>query len=81
MFGSKGETEADALMDNMFKVLCTQETDTVRPRTLTHLGRDLTFKRTCGQVLDSSFEDLCDRVRNGCGLLRLLESNGFCYSP
>lgn len=63
--GSKGESDVNAQMDNMFKVLCTQETDTVRPRTLTHLGRDLTFKRTCGQVLDSTFEDLCDRVWTG----------------
>lgn len=49
-------------MTTKFKVLCSQENDTVRPRTITHLGRDLTFAKTCGQVLDSQFTELCDRV-------------------
>lgn len=51
-------------MDLAFKILCSQETDTIRPRTITHLGRDLTFAKTCGQVLDSSFGELCNRVRH-----------------
>lgn len=55
-------SNANAQMDTMFKVLCTQENDTVRKRTLTHLGRDLTFDRTCGQTLDSTFPELCERV-------------------
>lgn len=49
-------------MERMFKILCTQENDIVRPRTITHFGRDLTFQKTCGRVLDSTFEELCDRV-------------------
>lgn len=47
----------------MFKILSSQENDVVRPRTITHLGRDLKFDKTCGQVLFSTFENLCDRVR------------------
>lgn len=47
----------------MFKILCAQENDIIRPRTVTHFGRDLTFQKTCGQVLNSSFDELCDRVR------------------
>lgn len=46
----------------MFKILSSQENDVVRPRTITHLGRDLKFEKTCGQVLFSTFDDLCDRV-------------------
>lgn len=49
-------------MDKMFKILCTQENDLIRPKTFTHLGRNLTFAKTCGQVLDSTFNELCDRV-------------------
>ena len=49
-------------MERMFKILCSQENDIIRPRTITHFGRDLTFQRTCGQVLDSNFEELCNRV-------------------
>jgi len=49
-------------MNRMFKILCAEENDIIRPRTLTHFGRDLTFNRTCGQVLDSTFSELCDRV-------------------
>jgi len=58
----KGQTDADGSMNRMFKILCAEENDIIRPRTLTHFGRDLTFNRTCGQVLDSTFSELCDRV-------------------
>lgn len=70
-------------MNRAFKVLCSQENDTIRPRTITHLGRDLTFKRTCGQVLDSSFDELCDRVSicfdflQNFKYLKFLKSLGF----
>ncbi|XP_037955727.1 putative ATPase N2B [Teleopsis dalmanni] len=56
------QTNAAAEMDRMFKILCAQENDIIRPRTITHFGRDLTFQRTCGQVLDSTFTELCDRA-------------------
>lgn len=57
-----GEIDAKAEMTRMFKILCLQENDTVRPRIITHLGRDLTFAKTCGRVLYSNFAELCDRV-------------------
>lgn len=60
----KGQTDADADMNRMFKILCSEENDIIRPRTITHLGRNLTFSRTCGQVLDSTFDELCNRVSN-----------------
>lgn len=58
----KSQVNADAEMKTAFKMLCTQENDTVRQRTITHLGRDLVFQQACGQVLNSSFDELCDRV-------------------
>lgn len=61
-FYVKSECEADEVLDKMFKILSSRENDTVRPKTFTHLGRNLTFSRTCGQVLDTNFIELCDRV-------------------
>lgn len=58
-------------MDKIFKVLCSQETDHIRPRTITHFGRDLTFSRTCGQVLDSTFKELCDRPLGGSDYIQI----------
>jgi protein AFG1 len=49
-------------MDTVFKYLCSSENDIIRPRTISIKGRDVTFNKTCGQVLDSTFSELCDRV-------------------
>lgn len=58
----KGQTDANEMMNRMFKILCSEENDIIRPRAITHFGRELTFERTCGQVLNSTFNELCDRV-------------------
>lgn len=58
----KTECNADDELNRVFKILGTQENDIVRPRIITHLGRDLKFSKTCGQVLDSTFDELCDQV-------------------
>lgn len=55
------ECDATTEMNKVFKILSSKENDTVRPKTLTVLGRTVDFQRTCGQVLDSTFNDLCDR--------------------
>ena len=34
----------------------------VGPRTTIVLGRKVTFKKTCGRILDASFADLCMQV-------------------
>ncbi|XP_016981296.1 putative ATPase N2B [Drosophila rhopaloa] len=67
----KGQADADGSMNRMFKILCAEENDIIRPRTLTHFGRDLTFNRTCGQVLDSTFGELCDRPLAGSDFLQV----------
>ena len=48
-------------MDILFKVCLSKETDVVRPRTIRIKGRDVSFKKTCGQVLYCDFEELCGR--------------------
>lgn len=50
-------------LDKVFKYLCSMENDVIRSRTISIRGRNVTFRKTCGQVLDSTFEELCDRVK------------------
>ncbi|CAH2107426.1 unnamed protein product [Euphydryas editha] len=57
-----GELTADNNpVDNLFKFLISKETDTVRVRVINILGRNVKFAKTCGRVLDSTFDELCDR--------------------
>ncbi|XP_055838054.1 putative ATPase N2B [Episyrphus balteatus] len=67
----KSAGDANAEVDTVFKILCSQENDIIRPRTITHFGRNLTFAKTCGQVLDSTFEELCDRPLAGSDYLQI----------
>lgn len=61
-YTSKGSDDVDKQVENIFKFLSSQENDIVRPKTLSFMGRNVTFQKCCGQVLDSSFSELCDRV-------------------
>ncbi|XP_050520384.1 putative ATPase N2B [Daktulosphaira vitifoliae] len=47
--------------ENAVKRLTNNENDTVRPRTFVIMQRNLTFQKVCGQVLNATFEELCDR--------------------
>lgn len=49
--------------DDVIKRFTNSENDTVRPRTLIIMQRNLVFQRVCGQILDATFDELCDRVR------------------
>ncbi|XP_076380991.1 putative ATPase N2B isoform X1 [Megalopta genalis] len=48
-------------VDKIFKYLCSKENDIVRSRTFSIRGHNVTFNKTCGQVLDSTFDELCNR--------------------
>ncbi|CAH0727758.1 unnamed protein product, partial [Brenthis ino] len=48
-------------VDNLFKYLISKENDTVRVKVINILGRNVKFAKACGGVLDSTFEELCDR--------------------
>ncbi|KAJ8679993.1 hypothetical protein QAD02_015780 [Eretmocerus hayati] len=54
-------SETDENIEKIFKYLCSMENDVVRAKTLSIRGRNVTFNKTCGQVMDSTFEELCDR--------------------
>ncbi|XP_054261173.1 putative ATPase N2B isoform X2 [Macrosteles quadrilineatus] len=58
---SDKNTDAERGVNKIFKMLCANENDIIRPRVLNINGRNVTFNKTCGQVLDSNFEELCDR--------------------
>ncbi|HIE82490.1 MAG TPA: cell division protein ZapE [Dehalococcoidia bacterium] len=48
-------------MDVLFKIQASKENDTVRPKTVRIKGRDVSFAKTCGQIADCDFQELCGR--------------------
>eukprot|EP00096_Caligus_rogercresseyi_P013177 TRINITY_DN5854_c0_g1_i2.p1 TRINITY_DN5854_c0_g1~~TRINITY_DN5854_c0_g1_i2.p1 ORF type:complete len:448 (+),score=145.71 TRINITY_DN5854_c0_g1_i2:231-1574(+) len=56
------EASTPSTLDNMFKFMASKETDTIRPRVLRIKGRDVSFAKTCGRLLDCSFEEICGRA-------------------
>lgn len=69
----KSDPDAESKLNAIFKVLCSQENDVVRPKTFTHFGRNISFEKTCGQVLFTSFEELCDRALGASDYLQLAQ--------
>lgn len=65
--------EVEDPVNTIFKALCANETDTVRSRTFTILGRNVTFNKACGGVLDTTFEELCDRPLGASDYLHLTQ--------
>lgn len=70
---SKDDPDAERKINAIFKVLCSQENDIIRPKTFTHFGRNISFEKTCGQVLYTSFEELCDRALGASDYLQLAQ--------
>ncbi|XP_066150581.1 putative ATPase N2B [Euwallacea fornicatus] len=48
-------------IEPIFKFLCSKENDIVRSKTFVILDREVTFRKICGGILDTTFEELCDR--------------------
>ncbi|XP_013776734.1 AFG1-like ATPase [Limulus polyphemus] len=57
----KSEDDTDDSLNTIFKILCSKENDIVRRKILRIKGRNVTFPITCGQVVDCSFDELCNR--------------------
>ncbi|GIY63019.1 AFG1-like ATPase [Caerostris extrusa] len=55
------ESNAKRELDEAFKILASKENDVIRPKTLTIKNRNVTLQKTCGQVADCTFKELCDR--------------------
>lgn len=71
VFFVKRECDAEAEVKTLFKILCANETDVVRPRTLSYAGRSVSFEKTCGGVLNSTFTELCDRPLGAADYIQL----------
>lgn len=65
------ESKAEDEVDRLFKLLCSKENDTIRPRSFIVQGRNVTFNRTCGRILDTAFEEICDRPLGAGDYLQL----------
>ncbi|XP_046393882.1 putative ATPase N2B [Ischnura elegans] len=68
------ECDANKEMDKVFKFLSSMENDIVRPRTINIKGRNVTFNKTCGQVADCTFSELCDRPLGPSDYLQLSQA-------
>lgn len=68
LFKSEG---ADEKLDKLFKIFANKENDVVRPRTLTIMGRNVIFQKTCGHVADCDFDELCSRALGAVDYLSL----------
>ncbi|XP_023015809.1 putative ATPase N2B isoform X1 [Leptinotarsa decemlineata] len=60
-------------VSQIFKVLISKENDIVRSKTFTILGRNVSFGKVCGGVLESSFEELCSRPLGANDYLHLTQ--------
>jgi len=60
-FDQSVDENVDESLNAMFKFMAAKETDDVRQRTIRIKGRDVSFSKTCGGVLDADFEELCGR--------------------
>lgn len=60
MYFVKSEYKLDPVLP-IFKLLVSKENDVVRTKTFNILNRNVTFRKACGGVLESNFEELCGR--------------------
>lgn len=68
----KSEHKLDPI-EPIFKLLCSKENDVIRSRTFTIQGRDVHFSKTCGGVLETTFQELCDRPLGANDYLHLTQ--------
>jgi protein AFG1 len=72
-FHSDENPDTEFNVDTIFKILCSQENDIIRPKTFTHFGRNLSFQKTCGQVLDTTFNEICSRELGASDYIQLAQ--------
>lgn len=69
----KTDPDAESNVNAIFKVLCSEENDVIRRKTFTHFGRNIEFDKTCGQVLYTTFNELCDRPLGASDYIQLTQ--------
>lgn len=57
----------------IFKILISKENDAVRSKTINILERNVTFRKVCGGLLDSTFDELCCRPLGANDYLHLTQ--------
>lgn len=57
----------------IFKLLISKENDIVRSKTFTILNRNVVFRKACGGVLETTFDELCDRPLGANDYLHLAQ--------
>ncbi|CAH0552613.1 unnamed protein product [Brassicogethes aeneus] len=57
----------------IFKYLSSKENDVVRSKTFRILERNVIFRKVCGGILDSTFDELCDRPLGANDYLHLAQ--------
>ncbi|KAL3278273.1 hypothetical protein HHI36_013608 [Cryptolaemus montrouzieri] len=72
MYFVKSEYKLDPIKP-LFKLLVSKENDIVRSKTFKILNRDVTFRKACGGVLETSFEELCARPLGSNDYLHLAQ--------
>lgn len=45
----------------------------IRPKTFTHFGRNISFEKACGQVLNTTFSEICDRALGASDYIQLTQ--------
>ncbi|GMT28703.1 hypothetical protein PFISCL1PPCAC_20000 [Pristionchus fissidentatus] len=68
---NEADLNVELKMDNIFKSLIAQETDTVRGRQFDVLGRTLNVSKSCGRVADLTYHELCQVPRGAMDYLVL----------
>lgn len=71
-FFIKSEHKLDPI-EPIFKYLCSKENDIIRGKTFVILGRDVSFRKVCGGILETSFDELCDRPLGAIDYLHLTQ--------
>lgn len=71
-FFIKSQYKTDPV-NSLFKVLISKETDAVKSKTFNILERNVTFRKVCGGLLDSTFEELCSRPLGANDYLHLTQ--------
>lgn len=68
----KSNYDTDPL-NSLFKILISKENDVIRSKTFNILERNVSFRKVCGGILDSSFEELCSRPLGANDYLHLTQ--------
>ncbi|XP_064847440.1 lactation elevated protein 1 homolog B isoform X3 [Oncorhynchus masou masou] len=68
------EPDAEAFMDTLFHELAVRQNNVTGPRVLAVQGRELRLEKTCGNIADCTFKELCDRPVGASDYLEMAQA-------